>query len=271
MDAPTFIGARRVAPNTTTFRGFYPLGPMGILPANAHLIHAKEPVLVDTSGVALREPFLNALAEEIDPADLKWIFLSHTDLDHVGNLEQVMEMAPQAKVVIAGLGSAKLSLRESFDMSRIHVLEAGERLNLGDRELVAIKPPIYDAPETIGFFDTKTRVLFSADAFGALMEAPHEELAAVPEQQLRDGMAIWSGVDAPWLGIVDKQAFGHLLSDIQRLDPSAIISGHLPVASPDMTSTLLGNIMAAVSGGRIAAPDRETVEGIMAAADAEYA
>lgn len=271
MDAPTFIGACKVAPDTTTFRGFYPLGPLGILPANAHLIHAREPILVDTSGVALRGPFLEALGDEIDPADLKWIFLSHTDLDHVGNLEQVMELAPEAKVVIAGLGAAKLQLRESFDMSRVHVLEAGQRLDLGDRELVAIKPPIYDAPETIGFFDTKTRVLFSADAFGALLDAPHEELAEVPEQQLRDGMAVWSGVDAPWLGMIDRQAFGHLLGDIERLDPSAIISGHLPAALPRMTSRLLGNIMAAVSGGRIAAPDREAVESIMARADAEYA
>lgn len=271
MDEPIFTGAREVAPGTVTFRGFYPLGPLGILPANAHLIHAREPVLVDTSGVALREPFLKALVSEIDPADLKWIFLSHTDLDHIGNIEQVMELAPQAKVVISGLGAAKLSLREGFDMSRIQLLEAGERLDLGDRELVAIKPPVYDAPETTGFFDTRTRVLFSADAFGAMMEAPHEELAAVPEQQLRDGMATWSGIDAPWLGMVDKQSFGHLLSDIQRLDPSAIISGHLPVASAAMTGKVLGNLMAAVAGGRIAGPDRETVEAVIASADAAYA
>ena len=48
------------------------------------------------------------------------------------------------------------------------------------------------------------------------MDAPYEELAAVPEETLRDGMAMWSGIDAPWLGMVDKQKFGRLLADIER-------------------------------------------------------
>ena len=99
-------------------------------------------------------------------------------------------------------------------------MDHGQRLDLGDRELVLLKPPTYDAPETTGFFDTRTRVLFSVDSFGALLDAPYEELAAIPEETLRDGMAMWSGIDAPWLGVVDKSRFGELLSDIQRLDPA---------------------------------------------------
>src|SRR5690349_8758922 len=156
MDAPTFIGAKRVAPDVTTFRGFFPIGPLGILPANAHFIHAREPMLVDTSGVAFREQFLDELRNTIDPADLRWIYVSHTDLDHIGNLEAVMAIAPNAKIVIPSLGAAKMQLREGFDMSRLMPMDHGQRLDLGDREIVLLKPPTYDAPETTGFFDTKT-------------------------------------------------------------------------------------------------------------------
>jgi len=263
MDIPTFVGARTVAPDVTTFAGFFPIGPLGVLPANAHFIHAKEPILVDTSGIAFRDRFIEELHRIIDLADLKWIYISHTDLDHVGNLDAVMRLAPKAKVVVPSLGAAKFGLREGFDMSRLVPMDHGQRLDLGDRELVLLKPPTYDAPETTGFFDTKTRVLFSVDSFGALMDAPYEELAAVPEAMLRDGMATWAGVDAPWLGMVDRTVFGHLLSDIERLDPSAIISGHLPVAERLVTHRLLRNMMGAVAG-KIAGPDREAIEAMFA-------
>lgn len=264
MDAPTFIGAKRVAPDVTTFRGFFPIGPLGILPANAHFIHAREPVLVDTSGVAFRDQFLDALREVIDPADLKWIYVSHTDLDHIGNLEAVMVLAPNAKVVLPSLGAAKMGLREGFDMSRLMPMDHGQRLDLGDRELVLLKPPTYDAPETTGFFDTKTRVLFSVDSFGALLDAPHEEIEAIPEATLRDGMTMWAGIDAPWLGVVDKTRLGHLLRDIERLDPAAIISGHLPATAGRMIHTVLGNMLGSLSDDRFAHPDRETIEGLFA-------
>jgi glyoxylase-like metal-dependent hydrolase (beta-lactamase superfamily II) len=264
MDAPTFIGAKRVAPDTTSFRSFGPIPGLGILPINAHLIHAREPVLVDTSWVGVSDAYIEELKKVIDPEDLRWIWISHTDLDHVYNLEKVMALAPKAKVVIAGLGAAKFGLRGDFDMSRLHILEAGQRLDVGDRELVSIKPVIYDAPETNGFFDTKTRVLFSADAFGALLDGPHEEVADIPERVLRDGQAAWASVDAPWLGWADKSTFGSLLSDVERLDPSTIISGHLPATSGKMIHTVLHNLIGAMGAGRFGGPDRETIEGLFA-------
>lgn len=264
MDFPTFVGARRTAPDVTTFTGFFPIGPLGILPANSHFIHARDPILVDTNGVAFEEQYLEALQQVIDPVDLKWIYVSHTDLDHVGNLDRVMALAPNAKVVVPTLGAAKFGLRESFDMSRLVPMDHGQRLDLGDRELVLLKPPTYDAPETTGFFDTRTRVLFSVDSFGALLDAPYEETDAIPDAMLRDGMTTWAGIDAPWLGMVDKTRLGELLSDIQRLDPAAIISGHLPATSGKTIGKVLGNMLGSLSADRFAHPDRETIEGLFA-------
>lgn len=262
MDIPTYMGARKVAPDTTTFTGFFPIGPLGILPANAHFIHARDPILVDTSGVAFREQFIDDLKQVIDPADLKWIYVSHTDLDHIGNLDAVLAIAPNAKIVVPSLGAAKFSLREGFDMSRLVPMDHGQRLDLGDRELVLLKPPTYDAPETTGFFDTRTRVLFSVDSFGALLDAPYEETEAIPEATLRDGMTMWAGIDAPWLGMVDKTRLGQLLGDIQQLDPSTIISGHLPATSGRMIRKVLGNMLGALSNDRFAHPDRQAIESL---------
>ncbi len=264
MVFPTFVGATKSAHDVTTFTGFFPIGPLGLLPANSHFIHARDPILVDTNGVAFQDQYLGALQQVIDLADLKWIYISHTDLDHVGNLDRVMALAPNAKVVLPGLGAAKMGLRESFDMSRLMPMDHGQRLDLGDRELVLLKPPTYDAPETTGFFDTKTRVLYSVDSFGALLDAPYEATEAIPESVLRDGMTTWAGIDAPWLGMVDKTRLGHLLSDIERLDPTAIISGHLPATAGRMVHKVLGNMLGSLSDDRFTHPDRETIEALFA-------
>ena len=262
MEASLMVSPRKVAADTTTLVSYAPLGDLGLLPVNAHVIHAAEPVLVDTGLPMLKDDFLKALGEVIDPADIRWIWLSHTDSDHLGSLREVQALAPKARIVTNFLGMAKLQLRD-FDISQVKLLGPGDSLDAGDRTLVPLKPAYYDAPETTGFFDTRTRVLFSADAFGCLMSEPAEEAADIPVRSLNDGIATWSAIDAPWLGMTDRQAFGRVLSDIDRLDPSAIISGHLPVAR-GVTRRVIGAVDAAVGGGRIAAPDRDTIERLLA-------
>lgn len=262
MDAPIMIDPRDVAVDTVSLSSFMPVGDLGILAVNAFVIRAAEPVLVDTGAAALREPFLAALEKTIDPADLRYIWLSHMDADHLGNLEAVLRLAPQATVLTNFLGQEKMML-QGRDVSQVRVMEPGEEIDLGDRRLVPLKPPYYDAPETIGFFDTKTRVLFSADAFGAIMQEPEDQAAAIAPDALRDGMLIWAAIDAPWLATVDARIFGGLLRNIERLDPTAIISGHLPAAR-GMTGQLAKNLNEALSAGIFDVPDHDTFERLIA-------
>jgi flavorubredoxin len=257
MEAPTLFGAHSVAPDTTSLSSYCPLPGVGLLPVNAFVIHAAQPILVDTGLTALREPFLEALRATIDPAAIRWIWISHMDADHVGNIEEVMAMAPEAKVITTVLGLGKMMLR-GFDVSRVHLLEHGAVIHAGDRTLVPLKPVCYDAPETMGFFDTRTRVLFAADTFGTPLQTPQQVAAAIPEVELFDGMATWAALDMPALGMCDRAVMGRLLAAIDRLDPAAIVSAHLPVAR-GMTSQLLRVLDRVLDSGRIAAPDCETL------------
>jgi ODP family beta-lactamase len=262
MQTPTLIGADSVAPGITSISSYCPLSDLGILPVNAFVIEAAQPVLVDTGLSALRQPFLEALKRTIDPEAIRWIWLSHMDADHLGNLEEVLAIAPHARVVTNFLGMGKMLLRH-FDVSRVHLLEPGAVIDAGDRRLVPLKPAYYDAPETVGFFDSKSRVLFSADAFGALLQEPQQEAAAIAPQALSDGMIRWTAIDAPWLGMVDRTAFGRVLASIERLDPAAIISAHLPVAR-GITHALTACLDRALAAGKIDGPDHATIERLMA-------
>ncbi len=76
-------------------------------------------------------------------------------------------------------------------------------------------------------------------------------------------MAHWTAIDAPWLGHVEKAGFGRNLARIERLDPSAIISGHLPEAN-GMVGTLLRNLAATQAAGPTDGPDHELLDRLVA-------
>jgi glyoxylase-like metal-dependent hydrolase (beta-lactamase superfamily II) len=79
MNVPTMAAPRRVAADTEAFTAHYPLPGLGILPMNAFLIRAAEPVLVDAGIVSMAGEFLRHIAASIDLEDLRWIWLTHAD------------------------------------------------------------------------------------------------------------------------------------------------------------------------------------------------
>lgn len=64
-----------------------PAGPELIVPVNSMVITGAEPVLIDTGAPVHRDRWLDAVFSVVDPADVRWVFLSHDDVDHAGNLE----------------------------------------------------------------------------------------------------------------------------------------------------------------------------------------
>ena len=137
----------------------HPFPASGFLPVNAYVLHAEQPVLVDTGLPASRADFLEALWNQIEPADLRWIYLTHPDRDHTGSLMEVLQAAPAARVVTTFLGLGILSLEYPIPPDRIFLLNPGQSLDVGDRRLTAFRPPVYDSPATTGFYDDQHRHL----------------------------------------------------------------------------------------------------------------
>jgi glyoxylase-like metal-dependent hydrolase (beta-lactamase superfamily II) len=264
MNGPVFFAPRPVAPETFLLPGVLPLPGLGVLPINAFLIRGAEPVLVDTGLAAWREPFLAALDSLIDPGDLRWIWLTHTDADHLGSFTALLERAPRATVATTYLGLGKLGL-QGIQPERVRLVNPGETLDVGDRTLTAWRPPVYDAPETTGFIDPSTRTLFSSDSFGALLDAPAETLEAIPKAGLREGMIAWAGVDAPWLHTQDEGTFLAQLAGIRKLAPERVLSSHLPPA-PGNLGVLLDHLGAARTAPPFRGPNQADLEAMMAGA-----
>jgi flavorubredoxin len=264
MNQPKMFASRNVAPETTLLNAYMPLPGLGVLPINAFVIAAEQPVLVDTGLMALREEFVSALESVIDPNDIRWVWLTHVDADHTGNLERVLELAPKARIVTTYLGMGKLGL-QGFPLDRVYLLNPGQYLDVGDRKLHALVPPTFDAPETTGLFDDKTHTLFSADSFGALMTEPAETANSIATESLAEGMVAWATIDAPWLPLVDPELYGQRLEKIRGIDAERILSSHLPPAK-DMMQVLLEHLLKARSAPAFLGPDQAELERMMTAA-----
>ena len=63
---------------------------------NSMVILGAEPVIVDTGTPANRTQWLEDVFSLVEPEDVRWIFLSHDDVDHTGNLDEALAACPNA-------------------------------------------------------------------------------------------------------------------------------------------------------------------------------
>jgi flavorubredoxin len=237
---------------------------VGNIIINAFVILAEEPVLVDTGIAADRTEFLDALRSVIDPGELRWLWLTHDDADHTGNLDAVMALAPAIRLVTHGLGVLRLATWCPVPLDRVHAVRPGDHIDAGDRQLHALRPPVFDNPMTAGLLDDKTGALFSVDAFGAILPTTPQDAADVPEADLAAGMTAWTTFDTPWTHLVERDRFGRAVTEFARLDPAMIFSSHLPAAAGTSIDQFAKVLEAVPDADPFVAPDQHAFEAILA-------
>lgn len=257
----------RLDHGVTVLHDSAPIPGIGVLPINAFLLRAQQPVLVDTGMPASREAMLDALAQLIDPTDLRWIWLTHPDRDHTGALTQVLEMAPYARLVTTFLGAGILSLDYNIAAERMYLLNPGQSLDVGDRTLMAFRPPVYDSPATTGFVDSSTGVVFSSDCFGAPVTTPElaasTDVAAIPNADLAAGQRLWTTVDSPWVHGVDRNLFARSMEPLRQVHSTMVLSTHLPPATGRI-GEFLDRLQTVPDARPYVGPDQAAIEAMFA-------
>jgi flavorubredoxin len=241
----------------------FPIPGMGFLPVNAFVIKAQEPVLVDT-GMGIDEAeFMKALESIIDPPDLKWVWITHDDADHTGNIQKVLEAAPGARLAAHSLAVLRMSTAWPVALHQTYWINSGDSITVGDRKLTAIRPPLFDNPTTIGVYDSKSEAYFCADFCGALIPSPVEDADDLAEKDLAQGVLGWAGADSPWAHMVEPARFGQALDTIRQIAPKMICSAHLPLAR-GKTEQLLELLAAIPTSTPFVAPNQMVLEQILA-------
>jgi flavorubredoxin len=197
---------------------------------NSMVILGAEPVIVDTGTVANRRQWLEDVFSLVEPDDVRWIFLSHDDVDHTGNLDEAMSACPNAKLVCNWAMIERHTNCFDFPLDRCRWVMDGETLDIGDRTLLALRPPVYDSPTTRGLFDPTTGVYWSSDTFATPLPDPAAGIADLDAEFWEFGLTLFAlGAVSPWLSLVDPVKYGTYVDRVQQLDITTIAGCHTPV------------------------------------------
>lgn len=211
-----------------------PVPGVGKLPVNAMVLRGKEPMILDTLAIVHRETFLDEVWRIVEPEDVRWLFLSHEDRDHSGAIMQVMEMCPNAKLVTNFLGLGKLHEEFDFDPRRVHILNDGDSLDIGDRTVHAIRPPLYDSSATTGIWDPKSEIYYGADCFGIVAQEDFRYTDDLPSGEFEDAFYFMNRANHIWFEHVKPEAIAAASEKIKKLGAKMLVSGHGPVERRDV-------------------------------------
>ena len=134
---------------------------------NSYVIMDEKIAVMDTVDVNFGEEWLANVAEILGDRKPDYLVVQHMEPDHSANITKFVEAYPEAKVV----GNAKtFQMIENFFglnlTDKQEVVTNNGTLSLGSHELTFVFAPMVHWPEVMVTYDSKDKILFSADAFG---------------------------------------------------------------------------------------------------------
>jgi flavorubredoxin len=222
-----------IADDTFVLPGALPVPGVGYLPINAMIIRGEQPLICDTMTGVQRDEFLEKAFSIVDPKDVRWLFISHEDRDHSGNLGDLLEQCTNAKVITNFLGLGKLSEGFTLDPQNVHFLNDGDELDIGDRTVRAIRPPLYDSSATRGLLDKKTGTYFSADCFGTAVDDVVQYTDDMTPNDFEEGFFWMNRINHVWFHHIPSNVIEETAVHLRQMNPARIASGHGPVERND--------------------------------------
>ena len=242
------------------------LGQPLFVQLNSMVIRGSEPMIVDTGTIANRAQWLEDVFSLVDPADVRWIFLSHDDVDHTGNLDETLTACPNATLVCNWAMVERHTNCFEFPHHRCRWVRDGEALDIGDRTLQAWRPPVYDSPTTRGLFDPTTGVYWSSDSFAAPLPGPETPVADLDPEFWSFGLMLFAlGAVSPWLSLVDETKYGRDVDRVQSLDIKTIAGCHTPAIEGPFIDRAFDRIRQLPSLDPPQLPDQSVLDQVIAA------
>lgn len=134
---------------------------------NSYLILDEKIAVMDTIDKRKTEEWLANLAGELGDKMPDYLVVSHMEPDHAASIERAANTYPSMKIVgnMKTLQMMKQFFETDFTDRFVEVKE-GDKLSLGEHELTFLMAPMVHWPEVMVEYESKEKILFSADGFG---------------------------------------------------------------------------------------------------------
>lgn len=139
---------------------------------NAYLVKGKEKTaLIETVKVKFFDEYIQDLQKLINLKEIDYLIMNHTEPDHAGSVEKLLQMIPGLTVVGSPTAIAFLNeiTNSKFKYREVH---HDEELDLGGKTLQFINAPFLHWPDSMYTYLREERILFSCDSFGSHFAEP---------------------------------------------------------------------------------------------------
>ncbi len=134
---------------------------------NSYVILDEKTAVLDTVDARFGDEWLANLQAALDGKTVDYLIVQHMEPDHSANIAAFAKAYPDAKIVASAKAFVMMKNFFGTDFAdRQIVVGEGDTLSLGGRTLTFVTAPMVHWPEVIVTYDSRDKVLFSADGFG---------------------------------------------------------------------------------------------------------
>ncbi len=147
------------------FENVFPI-PKGVS-YNSYVITDEKTALLDLMDESVSKQGFENIAGALNGRKLDYVVINHMEPDHCSKLDELILRYPEVKIV-GNVKTLKM-IGQFYDIdaeSRFVTVNEGDTLQLGKHTLTFVNAPMVHWPEVMVTYDTFTKALFSADAFG---------------------------------------------------------------------------------------------------------
>ncbi len=204
------------------FEGQYAV-PAGMA-YNSYVIKDEKIAVMDTVDAHFGEQWLANLRDALDGRAPDYLVVQHMEPDHSANIAAFAQAYPDATIVASAKAFAMMKNFFGTDYAdRRTVVGDGNTLPLGEHTLTFVTAPMVHWPEVIVTYDSRDKVLFSADGFGKFGALDTEEDWACEARRY-------------YFGIVGK--YGAQVQTLLRKASALDIAVICPLHGPVLTENL---------------------------------
>ncbi|MHA1974961.1 MAG: FprA family A-type flavoprotein [Candidatus Hodarchaeales archaeon] len=175
---------------TDLFEGLWPISDVGVS-YNSYIILDKKTALIDLVKGLKTDDYLTQVEEVIDPTKVDYVIINHMEPDHTGMIKVMNKIAPN--ITFVGTEKTKKMLQDYYQLDcKFMVVKSGDKIELGSHTLEFYEVPFVHWPETMVTYESKSKILFSCDAFGSygalsgsIFDDEYENLDFYKEEALR--------------------------------------------------------------------------------------
>jgi len=132
---------------------------------NSYFIDADKKAIIETSKETYKSEYIEKVKKVVNPEEIEYIILDHTEPDHSSNLKHLLKIAPNATVVASKSAINFLKHMIDFEFDYM-IVKDGDTLDLGNKTLRFIAAPFLHWPDSIYTYLEEDKILFTCDSFG---------------------------------------------------------------------------------------------------------